>query len=105
MKGTRTSVQRATAMIEDIIEGRLHVIGDVSSTMRIAAESHKDLMGRKRRRIQDLSAKHNVFLEIDSSTLRIEGREEDVDRARQALADSDEVSQDKDKGSKGQAGR
>ena len=37
MRGTRESIQQATAMIEDVIQGKLNVIGDVTSTMRIAA--------------------------------------------------------------------
>ena len=41
LKGTRKEVQEATEIIEDIIEGKLQAIGEVSSTMRIAAESHR----------------------------------------------------------------
>ena len=86
----RESVQRATTMIKDIVRGQVAVIGDVASTMRIAAERHGELMGKKGRRIQELSTKHEVYLEVSEDKLTIEGRQENVNQVREALREFDE---------------
>ena len=83
----------------------MDVIGDVTSTMRIAAERHDELMGKRGRRVQELSANHDVYLEANEDKLTIEGRQENVNQVREALREFDEDREGRERREKGRTMR
>ena len=71
LRGPGAIVGEAVIIVDDIIEGWLQPIGDVSRTTRTSTGRHYDLLGRAGRTTQDMSANHNVCMDVAGLMLRM----------------------------------